>query len=375
VFKVLGAPANYGTPALADINHDGFLDIVYGSFDGNLYVWDRFGNNLPGFPKNLGAPITASVAVGPLDGAGDPTLEIVVPTTGDYLWVIEPDGSVRANFPQYEKLGGTTRTPSPALADMNGDGFLDIVQPSTNGGIYVWDRNGAIVSPWFGVRYSSLGVNASESSPVVADIDGDGHPDIVMGGEDNTLAALNGSGQMMPGFPIILEGEVRGTPAVCDCDADGMTEIVLAGWDKLLHVWDYDFPFSPGQTPPWPQFHHDARRTGLSTSAVLVDVPGAASALPATVELALPAPNPARHSTHFDYAMPGDRTGKPFDLSVFDLSGRRVRTLASGIAKPGRFSATWDLRGETGEPALTGIYFVRFRVGEEQRSHKLLVVR
>src|SRR5262245_24106901 len=38
VFKVLGTGVNYGSPALADIDGDGLLDIIYGSFDGKLYV-------------------------------------------------------------------------------------------------------------------------------------------------------------------------------------------------------------------------------------------------------------------------------------------------------------------------------------------------
>lgn len=373
VFKVLPAPYNYGTPALADINNDGYLDIVYGGFDGNLYVWDRFGNNLPGFPVYLGSNITASVAVGKLDGPGDTTYEIVVPTSGDYLYVINNDGSVRSGFPLWMKLGGSTKTPSPALSDMNGDGYLDIVQPSTNGAIYVINRNGLGVPPWLNVRYSSYTNGASESSPVVADINGDGLPDVIMGSEDNMLSAFSNNGTMLPGFPIVLDGEIRGTPAVCDCDGDGMTEIVLAGWDKLLHMWDYDFPFSPGHVPQWPQFHHDARRTGRVDAPVSVGV-GDAPALPLTVEFALPAPNPARVSTQLEYAVPGGRAGQSIDLSLFDLGGRRVRTLVHGVAQAGRHTTAWDLRGEDGSPARTGVYFARFQLGSQILSHKLVLV-
>src|SRR5678816_754292 len=147
---------------------------------------------------------------------------------------------------------------------MNNDGFLDLVLASTNGGIYVVNRNAQAILPWINIRYSARTSSASESSPIVADITGDGLPDVIMGGEDSRLCAFGNNGQMLPGFPIVMDGEVRGTPAVCDCDGDGMSEIVFAGWDKLLHVWDYDFPFSPGRVPDWPQFHHDARRTGFA---------------------------------------------------------------------------------------------------------------
>jgi len=373
VFKVLGQPYNYGTPAVADINNDGYPEIIYGSTDGKVYVWDRFGNNLPGFPVTLNGGITASIAVGPLDGPGDTSLEIMALTASQNLYVLEPNGSIRSGFPRFVRSNGSSKSPSPALADMNGDGFLDIVIASTDGGIYVFDRNGNYVLPWSNVRYSTLTAGASESSPVVADINGDGLPDILMGSEDQTLAALGNDGQMLPGFPIVLGGEIRGTPAVCDCDGDGKTEIVLAGWDKLLHVWDYDFPFSPGHIPPWPQFHHDAMRTGLATTPILVGV-GDNSAAPTTIEFALPAPNPARTGTHFSYAIPKDRAGQSLELSIFDLSGRRIRSLASGPATAGRYSVSWDLRTESGAAARTGVYFVHFRIGAEDRSHKLVIM-
>lgn len=373
VFKVLGAPFNYGTPALADIDNDGFLDIVYGGFDGNLYVWDRFGNSLPGFPVNCGGAITCSPAVGALDGPGDTTKEIVVVSTNDLIYVINNNGAVRSGFPFFFRNSGSTRSPSPALADMNNDGFLDIVLASTNGGIYVVNRLGQLVSPWINVRYSTKTSQASESSPIVADITGDGLPDILMGGEDRRICAFGNNGQMLPGFPIILEAEVRGTPAVCDCDGDGMTEIVFSGWDKLLHMWDYDFPFSPGRTPDWPQFHHDARRTGFAGAPVTVAV-GNGPAAPTRVEMAIPAPNPARVTTRIEYAIPTDHAGQDLDLAIFDLSGRRVRTLAHGAALAGRQVAVWDLRGDDGAPARAGIYFARFQLGHEAQSHKLLVV-
>src|SRR5262249_47479764 len=157
-----------------------------------------------------------------------------------------------------------SKQPSPALADMNVDGYTDIVAATTTGMIQVFDRNGALLPAWASSRYSKLFSATSESSPVVADIDGDGVPDVVMGDENTELAALSGAtGQMMPGFPIKLDGEIRGTPALCDCDGDGKTEIVLSGWDTNLYVWDYDFPFNPNGMPAWPQFHHDALRTGF----------------------------------------------------------------------------------------------------------------
>jgi hypothetical protein len=253
----------------------------------------------------------------------------------------------------------------------------------TDGGVYAYNRNGTILLPWNNVRYTTTTAGASESSPVVADINGDGFNDVVCGGEDGQLAALSGAdGSMLPGFPIQLAGEIRGTPALADVDKDGKSEIVFAGWDKNIYVWDYDFPFSPGKTPPWPQFHHDARRTGFASAPLFLGVDdgpvaGGTGAI-STLQFAPPSPNPMRSSASvatMELAVPSTMSGGDYDLSIYDLSGRRVKRVDSGIAPVGRFSLKWDLRDDRGRPVDGGVYFVRFSLAGKSVTHKLVVLQ
>jgi hypothetical protein len=375
VFKRMEAMWNFAAPTLAPLQNDGTNAIVYGAADKHLYAWRYDGSNLPGFPVHLMAGVSSSAAVGSLDGPAGP-LSIVVPAMCDSIYVFGADGSRRPGFPVSCRMEATNRNPSPALADMNGDGSLDIVQASTGGGLYVWDHHGAIVPPWNNVRYSTLTSWSSEASPVVADINGDGHPDIVMVEQNGQLTAFSGAdASLLPGFPIQLAGEAAGTPALCDCDGDGKTEIVAVGLDLNVYMWDYDFAFSPGQVPPWPQFHHDAARTGYAGTPMLVGTEEETRALPRVLELALPAPNPARSGTRLWYGVPADRAGGMLELAIYDLSGRRVRTLQSGRAEPGRYSASWDLRDASGAPAHAGIYFARLSLGAEAHTRKVVVVR
>src|SRR5262249_43490910 len=149
-------------------------DIIYGSVDGLLNAWKPDGTNVSGFPVNLGAPILGSVAVGKLDGAGS-GVSIVVPVSNGTLQVRRADGTNHPGFPVFLPLAGVGQGSSPALADMNHDGFTDIVVASSNGRVYVFDHNGALVAPWSASsRFSTLTSDATLASPVVADIDGDG---------------------------------------------------------------------------------------------------------------------------------------------------------------------------------------------------------
>jgi hypothetical protein len=374
VFKTLGL-YNYGTPAIADVDGNQQPDIVYGGSDGNLYAWRPNGTNLPGFPVPLGGPVYGSVALGYLDGPSDTQLDIVVAagTGDDSLYVFLSNGARRPGFPVPLKTsGGFSKAPSPALADINGDGFLDIVAAGTDGQLKVFDRNGVLLPAFANVRFSTLTDAATESSPVVADINGDGAPDIVIGDDNGVLSAFGPDGQMLAGFPIQLPAEVKGTPALCDCDGDGLTEIVLAGWDSRLYVWDYDMPFSPGVTPPWPQFHHDAMHTGFASAQTVLDVP--VMAQPIALRLLPPSPNPASTVVRMNYEIPANLAGQALSADVFDLAGRRVRHLAQAVAAPGRYPLEWDLHSAgTGRPD-PGVYLVRLKVGGQVQTQRVVVL-
>lgn len=268
VFKVLGTVSNDGSPALADLDGDGKLDIIYGGLDGFLYAWRFDGTNLPGFPQNLFAATLSSAAVGDIDNDG--VLEIAITSNNGKLNVYNANGTVQPGFPVTGvQQTGVSKYPSPALADMEGLGQKDIVINTTDGFVKVFRPNGTLLSQWTNVRYSYT-AKASESSPVVADIDGDGQNEVIVGGEDANLYAFDNDGSLMAGFPIHLNGEVRGTPLVWDLDNDGLTEILLSCWDKNVYLWDYPGVFNPTGAPAWPMWRHDQFHQGRLGGPILV---------------------------------------------------------------------------------------------------------
>jgi hypothetical protein len=89
-------------------------------------------------------------------------------------------------------------------------------------------------------------------------------------------------------------------------------------------------------------------------------------------------PNPLRHgSLTVLFATAGGLGGAPgkATVGVYDVAGRRVRTLADGAYTAGVQRATWDGRNARGEPVSSGVYFVRSVTGGETYTRKVLVVR
>jgi hypothetical protein len=84
-------------------------------------------------------------------------------------------------------------------------------------------------------------------------------------------------------------------------------------------------------------------------------------------------PNPVRSEgalVHFDVPHTG-----PVTLAVFDLAGRRVRTLESGQRLAGRQTVRWDGRDDLGNRVAAGSYFVRFSAGEQIATQRVIFVR
>ncbi len=271
VFKVVGSSFNFGSPALADLDHDGRLDIIVPLNANSLQAWRYDGTSLPGFPYATGGNITSSPAVGDIDDDG--LLEIVFVSTDNALHVVQENGVSQAGFPKFSiSSGGNSRSPTPALIDLNADGQHEILLGCTDGKLRIVLHNGLFYPGWSAVTYSALTSKASESSPVAADLDGDGDLEILQGSEDGQLYGFDASAGAFAGFPIRLDGEVRGTPVVTDFDRDGDSEILVAGWDKNLYVWTYPGTRTPDPEREWTMFGHDPERTNRLDNPIVVGV-------------------------------------------------------------------------------------------------------
>jgi flagellar hook assembly protein FlgD len=62
-------------------------------------------------------------------------------------------------------------------------------------------------------------------------------------------------------------------------------------------------------------------------------------------------------------------------LALYDLAGRRVRTLVERDLSAGRYSERWDATDDQGNATNPGIYLLRARLGERETTQRLLLIR
>ena len=111
---------------------------------------------------------------------------------------------------------------------------------------------------------------------------------------------------------------------------------------------------------------------GASQKAELVALTlGGATAiddvLPAEIVLNQNYPNPFQHSTTIEYVLPAPTH---VALTVYDLLGRQVRTLADEVRGRGRHQVQFDAAGLP-----SGMYFYRFKTDAFSQTRQLVVVR
>jgi hypothetical protein len=228
---------------LADLNGDDTLEVIAGSVNSIVYVWDMHGTAMPGWPKTIGGAVQSKIAVGDLTGDGTP--ELVLQAKDGKVYVFEPNGSAVTGWPQ--NSGGTGGMVAPTLFDIDGDDTLEVIAPSyPPGRVNVWRADGTVYPGWPKTTDYLACATAS-----VADVDADGMIEICAPSY-RSLYLWDKDGNPEPGWPKTLgDGASYAQPELYDLDADGKLEIGYAAYPSSspkVFVFRYDGTNQPG----WP---------------------------------------------------------------------------------------------------------------------------
>ena len=104
-----------------------------------------------------------------------------------------------------------------------------------------------------------------------------------------------------------------------------------------------------------------------SSNGVSVVTLSSTPELPSTVTLNGSYPNPFNPATTISFSIPSEMS---VDVKIYDISGRVVGELMSGIQSQGLYEITWDASNYA-----SGLYFVRLVAGTEMQTQKIMLVK
>ncbi len=128
-------------------------------------------------------------------------------------------------------------------------------------------------------------------------------------------------------------------------------------WGKSIKIKQRVYGQDQGFAPRWSEIVSTSPGSNEQNNASLGQ--DEHFAMPATYALHQNYPNPFNPSTRIAYDMP---EGGSVSLTVFNMLGQRVATLANGFVEPGRYSVEWDGSSEDGSMVASGVYLARLFV-------------
>ena len=232
--------------ALADVNHDGKLDLITANQNSNnVSVLLGNGNGTFQAATTIGTGGTgpASVSVADVNGDGQPDI-VAANYNSNTVSILLGTGTGSFALSGSPIATGGSGVKSAVVADMNGDGKPDIVATNYNSGtvtVLVGNGTGSFTQ----TTDSPVSVGSTPYNVVVADVNGDGRPDIITANRYNySISVLlndpapTGTGFFAPwAASPFATGEHPYDVAIADLNGDGKPDLVTANYaDNTVSV-------------------------------------------------------------------------------------------------------------------------------------------
>ncbi len=175
----------------------------------------------PGIPPTWGA---SGASVADIDGDGQ--LEIIFGTSDGWVYCLNATGGVK--WGSHVSLAGNSIPFTPQIVDLDHNGKMSIIVETNDPSVARLNSTGNVKwdVPTSGVLFSI---------PTLVDVNGDRVPDILYGGNFVNLQAISGvDGSFIRSYPA---GLAAYTATIADINGDGKPEILFGADDKSLHAY------------------------------------------------------------------------------------------------------------------------------------------
>lgn len=400
--QVSGLTFGFLSPSVYDLDGDGTPEILVGGGT-QVHAWYADGTAFPGFPQFVGGTITGTLAVG--DVTGDDVPEIFAQRS-NYLEGFQVDGTPLPGWPVYYGLSSSYAAPS--IADLDGNGTKEILVVGYSFGNYsqvaAYNVDGTAVTG-FPVTFGSL---QTYGCPVVGDMEGDGDLEIFVAGKLDPPAfyAWDHTGTLLPGWPTAATYNMEGSailanfdgdpmiesaiasnygpgdifgynldgsivadfpiatmgacgpnsPELGDVDLDGDLDLAFTMLSGDVAIWDLSIPYDESAIE-WGSWFHDDWNTnqyGFVPGVDPADAPERNEA-PRMVMGAISS-SPMTGTLEFSFNL---AAAEAMEISILDITGRRVRLLHNGWLSAGTHTMQWRGQDDMGLSLPGGVYFIR----------------
>jgi uncharacterized repeat protein (TIGR01451 family) len=305
----------YASPAVVDVDHDGQVEALWGGYtlmsvngSTGAIEWAR--------PQGSSSRLWPGIVVADLDHNG--SLEVVTASGNGYVSVYKSDGSNYSSaWPRQNFSGSEVR--SLAVADLDGDQRMEIAIARASGGSYnqwtVLQLDGSTRPGWPNLKSTEPGYGwgAYNENIGIGDIDGDHRAEIIGPSDVHYISAFNDDGTQIPanamygagkywsqvGLHVDHNVDLRGyadcgvehrpnmansAPTIADVNGDGALEVIIVGnvyncgTDPYTDLYEMPFILNADRTRwhdathdwtviPWP----DAQAAPLSEDYDLIE--------------------------------------------------------------------------------------------------------